>query len=142
MIKSLRNKHGQIWLLIAIFLPIMVVFSWFIVPGTISMKKVLRPTYDLLPVVKASRESDQYCVYVRCNRKQTGWQLQWNNKLALTSPSAVIYIVEGNSRSRMVGRIEARGQYVFPLDHPEKALNLVLYDFIHDKVIDSLYFRL
>lgn len=145
MTKSLRNKHRQLWLVIAIFLPVMVVFSWFVVPGTVPVKTLLRPTVELLPVIKASEESARYCINIRSNRAQTGWQLEWKNKLALTVPSAVIYVIESNGQSRLVGRIEARGQYLFPLQHYNtgyRELNLVLYDFIHEKVIDSLHFKL
>lgn len=142
MIKSLRNKHGQVWAVIAVLLPMMVVFSWFVIPGAVPVKTLLRPATELLPVIKASEESEQYCVNIRSDRAQKDWQLEWKNKLALTSPSAVIYVVEGNTRTRMVGRIEARGQYIFPLQYAGRELNLVLYDFIHEQVIDSLYFKL
>lgn len=120
----------------------MVVLSWFVIPQTAPVKTILRPEAELLPVIKASEESARYCVNIRSDRQQGDWQLEWKNKQALTSPSAVIYIIEGNMKKRLVGRIEARGQYVFPLQHTGRELNLVLYDFIHEKVIDSLYFKL
>jgi hypothetical protein len=44
-------------------------------------------------------------------------------------------------RAQLIGRIEARGDYVFPLkvDSAKKnELNLVVYDFIHEKIIDSI----
>src|SRR5687767_9693775 len=94
MIRSLRNKHGQVWLVIAIFLPLMVVFSWFVVPGTVPVKTLLRPAMELMPVIKASGAKAGYCVNIRSNKEQTSWQLEWTNKLALTVPSAVIYWVE------------------------------------------------
>jgi hypothetical protein len=142
MKRSLRNKHGQVWLVIAIFLPMMVVFSWFVVPGTVPVKTLLRPTMELMPVIKATGARAGYCVNIRSNKEQTSWQLEWTNKLPLTVPSAVIYWVGSKDTSRLVGRIEARGQYLFPLHNPGNEMDLVLYDFIHEKVIDSLHLKL
>lgn len=142
MTRSLRNKHGQVWLAIAVFLPAMVVFLWFVVPTTVPVKTLLRPTAELLPVIKATGESARYFINIRSNTEKTGWQLQWRNKLAMTVPSAVIYLVENEKSSRLVGRVEARGEYLFPLHQPGNELNLVVYDFIHEKVIDSLHFKL
>ena len=112
------------------------------VPSAVPVKTLLRHDVQLLPVIKTSHESQQYCVNIRCDKAQASWQLEWKNRLALTSPSAVIYVVESKNNRRLIGRIEARGQYVFALQQPGKELNLILYDFIHEKVVDSLYFKL
>ncbi len=110
----------------------------------------------LLPIIQAKKETDQYCINIRTNETKTNWQLEWKNKLALTVPSAAIYKIsaspskEGISGSfkpgdaQLIGRIEARGDYVFPLktdSTQNKQLNLVVYDFIHERVIDFLNFK-
>ena len=107
----------------------------------------------LLPVIQAKKETLSYCINIRTDETKTNWQLEWKNKLALTVPSAVIYKALLNppdggtfgsftpGSSELVGRIEARGDYVFELKTDSaqyKELNLVVYDFIHDTIVDFI----
>lgn len=70
-------------------------------------------------------------------------------------PSAVIYKAFLNSsaggtldsfnpkQAELVGRIEARGDYVFPLKLDSSGLqqlHFILYDFIHEKTIEIINF--
>jgi hypothetical protein len=95
-----------------------------------------------------------YCIRIRTNKENTDWQLELKNKAALTVPSAVIYKVSVNDSThvnsasfqpgsaQLIGRIEARGDYVFPLKTGEASPDFyfIVYDFIHDKVIDLINF--
>jgi hypothetical protein len=151
VIKPLRKRHLQIWTAIAVLLPIGIILSWLVIPNPVPVKILPTANVDLLPVIQDKKETAQYCLNLRSNSDKTSWQLEWKNKLELTVPSAVIYAPlnppEGEmqsftvDRAQLIGRIEARGDYVFPLkvDSAKKnELNLVVYDFIHEKIIDSI----
>ena len=145
MIKPLRKRHLQIWLMLAILLPAGIVFGWLVIPGYQPVKLLHPPQAELLPVLVKSADKKNYWVNLRSNDDRSQWQLEWVNKYELTVPSAVIYRKTENDSSRgneLIGRIEARGRYVFPLKfHPEEEVFL-LYDFIHEKMIDSIIFKI
>jgi hypothetical protein len=148
MIKSLRNAHRKIWITIAVLLPVGITVAWLVIPDVVPVKQLVRPKVELLPVIKTSKESDRYCINLRSNQEGTVWQLEWKNKVPLTVPSAVIYEVTGDisniSKMRFIGRIEARGDYAFPLPsgtNLEKSITFLLYDFIHEKTVDSIEFK-
>lgn len=157
MIKPLRKRHLQIWTTLAVVLPLGIIFSWLVISNPVPVKIIETERPALLPVIQAKKETLSYCINIRTDETKTNWQLEWKNKLALTVPSAVIYKALLNppgggtfgsftpGSSELVGRIEARGDYIFPLKHDtseNKELNLVVYDFIHDKIIDSLNFKI
>jgi hypothetical protein len=156
MIKPLRKRHLQIWKVLAILLPAGIVWSWLVIPNPVPVKLLNPVSTDLLPVIKYKKENAHYCINIRTNKENTTWQLEWKNKMALAVPSAVIYrtpprppkgAVSGSftpGHSQLVGRIEARGNYVFGLS-PDSAGNgqvhFILYDFIHQQIIDSINFQ-
>ena len=132
-------------------LPIGIILSWLVIPNPVPVKILPATNVELLPVIQDKKETPEYCLNLRSNNDKTSWQLEWKNRLELTTPSAVIYKAppppQGGmqsfsvERAELIGRIEARGDYVFPLkvDSTKKnELNLVVYDFIHEKIIDSL----
>jgi len=153
MIKPLRKRHLQIWTTLAVVLPLGIIFSWLVISSPVPVKIIETERPALLPVIQAKKETLSYCINIRTDETKTNWQLEWKNKLALTVPSAVIYKAllpppDGGTfgsftpgSSELVGRIEARGDYVFELKTDSaqyKELNLIVYDFIHDKVIDYI----
>jgi len=156
MIKPLRKRHLQVWTALAVLLPIGIIFSWLVIPNPVPVKIINPVTTELLPVIKYKKDNNQYCVNIRTNQENTTWQLEWKNKLALAVPSAVIYKASLNpsesgtfrsfmpGSSQLVGRIEARGNYVFPLASgstgPDQ-VHFILYDFIHQQIIDSINFQ-
>lgn len=149
MIKPLRNTHRRIWLILAILLPAAIIYSWLVIPDANPVTTLPKPAHQLLPMIIAKNESLQNCIYIRSNADKTDWQIEWKNNLPLTVPSAVIYQTEGRhtniNKARLIGRIEARGDYVFRLQQDStwhKELNLVVYDFIHERVIDSFNFKI
>jgi hypothetical protein len=149
MIKPLRNTHRRIWLMLALLLPAGIIAAWLVAPDSAPVTILSEPAQQLLPVIQAKRESAQYCIYIRSSMDNTDWQIEWKNKLPLTVPSAVIYRTEGRERNihkaQLIGRIEARGDYVFrvqPDSTWHNELNLLLYDFIHERVVDSLNFKI
>jgi hypothetical protein len=147
MIKSLRKRHLQIWTVLAVLLPIGIALSWLIIPNPVPVKILNPVNAQLLPLIKYKRDNEQYCINIRTNKESSEWQLEWKNKLALTVPSAVIYQTTDNNtditKAQLIGRIEARGDYVFELPNDSsgyKQLKLIVYDFIHQKVVDYINF--
>lgn len=149
MTKSLRSWHFSIWLVLAILLPISIIIAWWAIPITPIVMLPERKKMEILPLKLQSQETPQHIVTIRANADKTILQLQWKNKTALTVPSAIIYLQQNEEKditnSLMVGRIEARGEYNFPIKKDEfgnNEIRLVVYDFIHGVVIERLTFKI
>jgi hypothetical protein len=149
MIKSLRKRHLQVWIAMAMLMPLGIISAWLVIPDVMPVKILPEKTRELLPVIKDSEIKSDYCVYIRTNGENERWQLEWINVRPLKVPSAVIYRTRNNNTgingAQIVGRIETRGSYVFELPGEVPAnsqLQFIVYDFIHDKVIDHLKFKI
>ncbi|CAN5834976.1 hypothetical protein BH10BAC2_BH10BAC2_22290 [soil metagenome] len=149
MIKQLRKRHLQIWTVLAVLLPVGIAVAWLSIP-TEAKDKLLQPaSAQVLPNVLASAEKDSYTVHIRSNSDTSQFQLEWINKKTLIYPTATIYKASPNGGdlegASLIGRIEARGNYYFMLDSTFQLNNastyqLVLYDFIHEQIIDTINF--
>jgi hypothetical protein len=147
MIKPLRKRHRQIWIAWAVLLPVGIVFAWLAIPNQQPVKLLKPESATLLPEVIRTADKKDYGIIIRSNKERTTWQLEWKSKAVLTVPSAVIYrIIDSNTditKEQLIGRIEARGDYVFALPNDSsgyRQLQLVLYDFIHEQRIDTINF--
>src|SRR5258706_5076306 len=157
MMKPLRKRHLQIWIALMVLLPGGIVLAWLAIPNSEPVKLLQTSSIDLLPIIKSTNDKRSYTVNLRTGNDNTQWQLEWKNKLPLTVASAVIYkaspspskgVVVGSFKTEnaeLIGRIEARGDYGFPIPADStgnKQFHFVLYDFIHQQVIDSINFHL
>lgn len=150
MIKSLRKRHRQIWALWAVLLPAGILLAWLAIPNQPAIKLLQSSTAEPLPVIIKTYEAKDYSVKIRSNTSNDTLQVEWCNKTVLIVPSAVIYKnVAGEAKNfnpeqaEMIGRIEATGNYLFPLTKDSTGtanIQLVLYDFIHERVIDTINF--
>jgi hypothetical protein len=129
----------------AVLLPVGIVFSWLVIPNQTPVKLLKGLSQELLPVIIRSKDVKDYTLNIRSNKENTEWQLEWKNKTVLMVPSAVIYKIENPAdditKWQLIGRIETKGMYLFTLPNDSsgyKQLNLILYDFIHEKKIDSI----
>jgi hypothetical protein len=147
MNKPLRKRHRMVWMAWAVLLPLGILFSWLVIPGQPAVKLLQNEPVPLLPVIIQSGTSPEYSINLRTDTDRSEWQLEWINKRILKVPSAVIYQFEGENTSFkpgkavLIGRIEAQGSYVFPFNNgsaASKPLNLLLYDFIHEKPIGNI----
>lgn len=139
MIKPLRTAHRRVWTLLALLLPAGILLAWLAIPNDVPVK-LLKDEVTPLPVTVRTAETNNATVVLRSNEQRTAWQLEWRNKMVLQVPSAVIYYLRGNSRQQ-VGRIEAGKDHLFAFSPPladPSSLNLIVYDFIHERIIDSL----
>jgi hypothetical protein len=146
MIRTLRKLHLQTWIAFAVLIPIGII-SAVIVRPQLPKDKLLQPaTTAALPVVLKSVDKDNYTISMRSNSDTSLLQLEWINKKTLTYPTATIYEDTTNTNSisngALIGRIEARGTYHFALtkDYVRNNYHFIIYDFIHQKVIDTVTF--
>ncbi len=150
MIKPLRKRHWQIWIALAILLPAGIVIAWLSIPIP-ARDKLLQPSSSkALPVIlKTYQPGNGIEINIRTTGDTTELQLEWLNNQPLTYPTATIYETQVNDSNiqhgKLVGRIEARGNYHFLVDstfRPPYSANyqLVLYDFIHQQNIDIIKF--
>ena len=151
MIKTLRKRHRQIWAAWAVLIPLGILLGWLAIPNQPPIKLLQASKAEPLSVVVKTKDADDYTVNIRSNEAKTEWQVEWCNKTVLTVPSAVIYkTTSGDIQNfkpgdaQLIGRIEATGKYIFPMPADSTGMNnihLVLYDFIHEKPIDSINFQ-
>jgi len=146
MIKPLRRRHFQIWLALAVLLPCGIIGGWLVVPQSAKDHLLQPPGSQVLPLLIKTIDKINYTVNLRSSADTASLQLEWINKSPVTSPSALIYMVHDGEKeiehADIVGRIDSRGAYYFPLKNdPEgKRMQLVLYDIIHHKIIDHIQF--
>jgi hypothetical protein len=150
MNKTLRGRHRMIWLAWGLLLPLGILFSWLVIPFHPAVKLLQNEPVPLLPAIIQYASLPDYTINLRSNARRSEWQLEWINKRILNVPSAVIYQFDGENASFkpetavLIGRIEAQGSYVFPFNNgypASKPLNLVLYDFIHNRTIRNIQLK-
>jgi hypothetical protein len=146
MIKPLRKRHLQIWSALLVLIPVGIVTAWLSIKHPV-YSQLLQPTSgQALPEIVLSAEKPGYSVRLRAN-KSGAQQLEWINKDVLAVPSAVIYETTAEHRriesAKLIGRIEAKGTYYFPLqkNSTNEKPSFILYDFIHEQIIDSINFQ-
>jgi hypothetical protein len=147
MIKTLRRRHLQIWYLLAFLLPLCVVVAWMAVPEK-PVNTLLQPSLSASILKLAqSIEKKNYTINIRCTENRDNCQLEYINRHALTIPSLLIYIMKPGAQTidehDLLGRIESRGSYYFPLPAAggNEATGFILYDFIHQRIIDTIVFK-
>ena len=144
MIKPLRQRHLQIWLILSALLPVGIISSWLVVPQPVK-DKLLQPTATTaLPLILKKLSQNDPSVFIRTNADTSALQLEWINTKELTYPSVLIYQVKDSNSNiesgGIVGRIDVRGTYHFPLKK-ETTINdfhFFVYDIIHHKVIQRI----
>src|SRR5450432_1017880 len=148
MIKPLRKRHLQIWTGIAVLLPVGMICAWLVIPKPVR-DHLWQPASTLqLPVILKSVARDKYNACLRTNSDSSALQLEWINKEAFISPTAIIYELASSDTAlhietaELIGRIDSRGVYRFALKKDSANNNpyFVLYDIIHHQVIDRINF--
>jgi hypothetical protein len=149
MIKTLRKRHLQVWIIMAVLMPLGIIGAIIVIPGA-ARDKLFQPAISTaLPLVLKTINRQDYTVNLRGNADSSALQLEWINKRILTYPSALIYQVSSSEtdiekdadNALVIGRIESKGTYHFLLKKDTlRAQHFVLYDIIHHQKIDSLTF--
>jgi hypothetical protein len=148
MIKTLRKRHLQVWVVLAAAIPAGIISAVLAVPKQ-QWDKLLQPAgQNALPIVVKTINTQSYTAYLRCSTDSALWQLQWVNKDVLTFPTALLYklpspqtdIDNPAGNAVLVGRIESQGAYYFPLQKDTARQYFLLYDILHHQKIGSFIF--
>jgi hypothetical protein len=148
MIKALRKRHVQIWYALAVLIPLGIISAWLVVPAPVKDKLLNPAPSSAFPLLIKTISKDAYSVSLRRMEDSSAMQLEWINRSALTAPSAIIYEIyphkgiNGPEGAALIGRIDTRGTYHFPLEKDSSAIHasFILYDIIHHQVIDRINF--
>jgi hypothetical protein len=148
MIKPLRKRHVQIWYTLAVFIPVGIISAWLVVPAPVRERLLNPAPSHAFPLLIKSISKDAYTVSLRRMEDSSALQLEWINHSALTAPSAIIYEIyplkgiNGVEGAALIGRIDARGTYHFPLEKDSSNIHasFILYDIIHHQVTDRINF--
>ncbi|MBS1598783.1 MAG: hypothetical protein JST75_11215 [Bacteroidetes bacterium] len=135
--------------MLAILLPVGIISAWLAIPRQ-AVDKTLQPAHvnALSVILKSYKKPGAEIVNIRISADSSASQLEWINEETVTSPSALIYQKQKDDNSEnitdadLIGRIEARGTYYFPLKNESKnnQFHFVIYDIIHHQVIEKINF--
>ncbi len=145
MMKSLRKKHLQVWFLWALLLPLLMIAAWLAVPSFPKNKLWQPATVAVLPLVLQTVKKDVCTASIRANYEKNAFQLEWVSKNYPLLPSLLLY-KKASAGNELIGRIGPAGTYYFPLDsgfQPRSGSmpQILLYDIIQQKIIDSIKFQ-
>jgi L-2-hydroxyglutarate oxidase LhgO len=140
MIKPLRKRHLQVWIALAILLPVGIISAYRVVPKQVIDALLQEDKSTALPVEIKKLSRKDYAVFLRSSNDKKHYQLQWNVIDASTAPSSLIYQITQGEKE-LIGRVAAKGDYYFPLSaDSSNSYNFVLYDIIHQQAIDTIKF--
>ena len=91
MIKNLRKRHFQIWLLWAVLIPAAIIFAWWAIPQNTSHELLQNRERKSLPSIIQQWDKESYQVQLQSNQERSHFQLEWKNKSVLIYPTATIY---------------------------------------------------
>jgi hypothetical protein len=146
MIKSLRKRHLQIWLAMAVFLPVGIISAWLAVPPQVRNRLLQPKITGALPLILKSLEQRNLFVAIRSNADTSLLQLEWISESELTYPTALVYQVNDSTKNiedgNIIGRIDMRGTYHFALkkDTAVKGFHFIVYDIMHHHTIQRINF--
>ena len=147
MIRPLRKRHLQIWILLAVALPVGIVSGWQAVRPPVKDPLLQPMSTTIFPLLLQKIEKTNYAISLRSMPDTSSLQLEWLNTTELPTPTAIIYQTKKQDDNiegaAIIGRIEGRGNFRFLLkaDSSGHHLHFVLYDIIHHQVIDRINFK-
>ena len=140
MNKILRKRHLQIWVLLAVMIPAGIITAWVTVPEKATDTLLQPGPGQSLPILLNSIETEFYTANLKSTSDKSQYQLEWINKKNSLFPSSLVY-QKAIPENELIGRIDARGAYFFPLRMDSlNSYHFILYDIIKNQVIDSLKF--
>ena len=144
MIRPLRKRHLQIWILWALLLPLGIVSAVMARRAT-PISAVEMQDGSLLAVVVKEKIWNGNTIQLRGSNQSAVQQLVWTNTQMLSIASATIYIAYADTNSiassKYIGRIESRGNYIFDLPAKDQ-YHFIIYDFIHQQIVDRINFKI
>ena len=134
MIRQLRKRHVQIWILWAILLPVGIIVAWMKVPKKATQESTRIEVSNIKEDTIAHLDKVNYTINILLHRetgmdsilhydsimKNSSLRLEFINKRELTSPSMLLYQVIDSTqkdidKQELLGRIDTKGSHYFPL---------------------------
>jgi hypothetical protein len=155
MIKQLRKRHLQIWILLAVLLPVGIFIGWLAVPEKVtqdldwpinSTPQLPGPTLSVNKMID-SVENQNYKISIRGDSSETLLLLEFETKKDIVTPSLLLYQVidpttNDIDKQELIGRIQGDRPHYFSFQRNTNSNNkYILYDFIKKQIIDSLIFK-
>lgn len=155
MIKQLRKRHLQIWILWAILLPAGIIVAWMAVPKKVtqdldwainSIPQLPGQTLSVNTTID-SVETQNYKIKIRGDSSETLLLLEFEIKKDIVTPSLLLYQVIDSTtndidKQELIGRIQGDGRHYFSFKRNDNSnKKYILYDFIKKQIIDSLIFK-
>jgi hypothetical protein len=138
MIRSLRQRHLQIWLCIALFLPIGILMALVVIPRPVTDHLREPPAAaGALPLLLGKQDRVDYSANLRASTDTTLLQVEWITKTGVTKPTALIF-----SGDTLLGHVESKGIYRFTFKRPSgtNRRSITLYDIVHHRILDKIVF--
>lgn len=155
MIKKLRKRHLQIWLLSAILLPAGIIVAWMAVPKKVtqdldwainSIPQLPGQTLSVNTTID-SVENQNYKINIRGDSSEALLLLEIEAKEDIVTPSLLLYQVIDSTtndidKQELIGRIQGDRPHYFSFKLNYNSHNkFILYDIIKKQTIDSLIFK-
>lgn len=152
MIKTLRKRHLQIWILWAVLLPVGIIVAYMAVPKKVTQELLQQGTVKRTRDLIFSFEKPDFRVNLYYDSVS---QLEFINKKKSSIPSLLLYrVIDSNTnnidKQELLGRIQEEGSHNFrlkldynPNGEPRFYYNgkFLLYDIIKKQVIDSIIIK-
>jgi hypothetical protein len=149
MIKTLRKRHLQIWILWAVLLPVGIVAAWMVVPEKVTQELIESEQVNVLPV-KLGTQADKgrYYSTLRTTGDRLKYQLHfemYNGFDYSSNPYSnrpfLIYRV-AKPAYELLGRVGGKGKFYFNLQSDSSdTFSFIIYDPLERKKTDSLIFN-
>ncbi len=140
---KLQNRHRYIWTGIALFLPILFVAAYSVIPPSVAYTFKPNPNqdysgYDITPLIDNEQFKLQY-VDSRGDTILPYQTLEFYLKEPLTNPSNVIYISKDETieNGLILGNLNNTTKYQFKIDKTDIPIHpyVILYDALHRETI-------
>jgi|SRR4030095_16043042 hypothetical protein len=164
MIKPLRKRHLQIWILWAVLIPIGIIVAWMAVPQKATQELLQNKTPGSTYHTIDSIERENYKINILIPNSVSiehpvGWEydlkVEFINKKESAIDSLLLYKVidytDNNvDKQELLGRIESNGMQDFRLKVFDLRVNnnrfdyrdkFLLYDIIRKQIVDTINFN-
>ena len=130
------------WCIVAMILPVGIV-------GALLSRVGFPDTGNIAVAATPAIVNDRYSISILCTPNDSLCQVQYINRIPLTVPSLLLYRMRQGAGNidghELLGRIGTTGEYRFALSGKmnagkDRGEAFILYDFIHQKVTDTIKF--
>ncbi|MEM7369946.1 MAG: hypothetical protein AAF587_15175 [Bacteroidota bacterium] len=148
MTPTLRRRHQQIWMILAILLPLGFIASWMSIPAPSLPDQLTRTNPPLLQnaiqIADGTGEGIQVGLFAAPGQKEK--QILIEVQQELQSASTWVYSTpaqdaSGTKKWTILGLLEHTGQYRFNLPSDQATAGIVLYDGIKQEVLQTIFFE-